>query len=297
MIKVGVIGLGNMGQHHARIYAGMGCLAAVVDTDLDRARAIGERYGVYWSHVAADLLYMVDAVSIVVPTTQHSIVAHDFLQSGMHCLVEKPIAVSYDEGLGMVMLAKCHGATLAIGHIEHFNPAVVKLKEVVESGILGKILTIVTKRVNPYVERMQDVGVVIDSATHDIGVVRYLLGKEPRSVFARTGREMAHKEDYATIVLDFGETIATIEVNWFTPHKVRTLTATGTKGIASLDYIEQTLVVRNSRDTTVFDIENCEPLTLELQDFIQSIEQHRPPKVDGAEGLAILGIALESTGK
>jgi len=296
-MKLGVVGLGNMGQHHARLYSQMGLLVAVADSNPERAREMGELYGVYYTHCYQDLFYMVDAVSVVVPTTLHQKVAVDFLSQGVHVLVEKPIAFHTTEAQEMVGAALRKGVNLAVGHIEHFNPAVVKLKEVIDSGTLGKLLTISTRRVGPFVPRVRDVGVVIDSATHDIGVLCYLLGKAPRTVFSRTGNERSNKEDYAFMTLDFGETIGAIEVNWFTPHKVRTLTATGTNGVASLDYIEQTLVIRNSHDLTVCDVENCEPLKLELEDFIQSIEQHRPPKVNGKQGLDILRIALEGTRK
>ena len=100
-------------------------------------------------------------------------------------------------------MAEKNHVNLAIGHIERFNPAVVSLKQIVDKGTLGKLLIISTRRVGPSVPRIRDVGVVIDSATHDIGVIRYLLGKEPVSVFSRVGSLKHAKEDYAVIVLDF----------------------------------------------------------------------------------------------
>jgi UDP-N-acetylglucosamine 3-dehydrogenase len=194
----------------------------------------------------------------------------------------------------VIKAAEDNKVKLAIGHIEQFNPAVVKLKELVDKGVLGKLLILSTRRVGPYVPRIKDVGVVIDSATHDIGVVRYLVGKEPISVFSRVGSLKHPKEDYAILVLDFASTTACLEVNWFTPHKVRTLTATGSEAIAYLDYIEQKITVHDSHKTRVEDIPKAEPLMLEVKDFICSITEDREPAVSGKEGQAILKIALES---
>jgi UDP-N-acetylglucosamine 3-dehydrogenase len=299
MLKAGVIGLGAMGQNHVRIYHEFQLnrqvkLAGVADANPERAREIGEKYSVPYYTNHRELLGKVDAVSVAVPTTLHHSVVMDFLEAGVHCLVEKPIAFSLEESADMIKSAENKRVKLAVGHIERFNPAVMKLKEIIDHGTLGKLLIISTRRVGPSVPRIRDVGVVIDSATHDIGVVRYLIGKDPVSVFSRTGSLKHPKEDHAVIVLDFEGTTACIEVNWFTPHKVRTLTVTGSKGIANLDYIAQTVVVHNELETLDTSVLKVEPLKTEIEDFLNSIEFDREPAVNGKEGQAILRIALES---
>ena len=295
MIKVGVIGLGAMGQHHARLYSQMDCkLAGVADVDPERAKEIGEKYGVPYYSDYHELLSKVDAVSIAIPTTLHHAVAMEFLNKGIHCLVEKPIAFSLAEADEMIAASKKHKVNLAVGHIETFNPAVIRLKQIIDAGTLGKILIISTRRVGPFVPRIRDVGIVIDSATHDIGVIKYLLGTEPVSVFSKIGSLKHAKEDHAVIVLDFKDATACIEVNWFTPHKVRTLVATGSEGIAYLDYIEQKVTVYNAHEVKVQDIAKTEPLKLELEDFLNSIKDKRNPSVCGTEGRAILKTALEA---
>ena len=295
MIKVGVIGLGAMGQHHARLYSQMDCkLAGVADVDPERAKEIGEKYGVPYYSDYHELLSKVDAVSIAIPTTLHHAVAMEFLNKGIHCLVEKPIAFSLAEADEMIAASKKHKVNLAVGHIETFNPAVIRLKQIIDAGTLGKILIISTRRVGPFVPRIRDVGIVIDSATHDIGVIKYLLGTEPVSVFSKIGSLKHAKEDHAVIVLDFKDATACIEVNWFTPHKVRTLVATGSEGIAYLDYIEQKVTVHNAHEVKVQDIAKTEPLKLELEDFLNSIKDKRNPSVCGTEGRAILKTALEA---
>ena len=296
MPKVGVVGLGAMGKNHARLYSQLKCnLVGVSDTDPARAREIGEKYNAPYYDDYHQLLSKVEAVSIAVPTILHHTVAMDFLKAGIHCLVEKPIAFSLDEASDMIEVAEKNHVNLAIGHIERFNPAVIRLKQIMDKGTLGKVLIISTRRVGPYTPRIRDVGVVIDSATHDIGVVKYLLGKKPISVFSRVGKLKHQKEDHAIILLDFADdTTACIEVNWFTPRKVRTLVATGSKGIAYLDYIEQTLTIQNSNEVKAEKIHKVEPLKLEIEDFLKSVTERGKPAVDGKEGLDILKIALDA---
>ena len=203
-VKVGVVGVGAMGRNHARVYSQLKCnLVGVADADLARAKEIGEIYNVPYYQDYRQLLPQVEAVSIAVPTTAHHSITMDFLKSGVHCLVEKPIASNLDQASEMIEIAEKNHVNLAIGHIERFNPAVLKLKQIIDGGILGKVLIISTRRVGPSVPRIRDVGVVIDSASHDIGVVRYLIGKEPVSVFSRVGSIKHNKEDHAIIVLNF----------------------------------------------------------------------------------------------
>lgn len=296
MLKVGVVGSGAMGQHHARLYSELDCqLVGVADASLDRAKEIGSKFKIPYYQDYHQLLKQVDAVSIAVPTTLHHAVAVDFLNAGVHCLVEKPIAFSVEEADDMIAAAERNGVKMAVGHIERFNPAVTRLKQILEAGTLGQLLTITTRRVGPFVPRIRDVGVVIDSATHDIGVVKYLIGQDPLSVFSRVGSMKHPKEDHAIIILDFGSVTACVEVNWFTPHKVRTLVATGSEGIAYLDYIEQSVIVHNSQEKTDGGVIKAEPLRLEVEDFLRCIKEDAQPGVSGAEGRDILRIALEAS--
>jgi len=171
MLKVGVVGLGAMGQHHARLYSQLSCsLVGVADANPERAKGIGEKYSTQYHTDYHSLLSEVEAVSIAVPTTLHHTVAMDFLKEGVHCLVEKPIAFDLHEADEMIEAAERNQVNLAVGHIERFNPAVVKLKQIVDEGIPSKLLIVSTRRVRPFVPRIRDVSIVIDSATHDIGV-------------------------------------------------------------------------------------------------------------------------------
>ena len=148
MINVGVVGLGQMGQHHVRLFSQLNCnLVGVAGQNAERAKELGEKYQVPYYSDYHELLPRVEAVSIAVPTTLHHPVAMDFLKKGVHCLVEKPISSSVQEAEEMIKEAGERHVNLAIGHIERFNPAVIKLKEIVASGVLGKLLIISTRRV------------------------------------------------------------------------------------------------------------------------------------------------------
>jgi len=220
----------------------------------------------------------------------------DFIRQGVHCLVEKPIASNVEGAEEMIRGAEENHVKLMVGHIERFNPAVLRLKQIIDEGTLGKLMIISTRRVGPFASRIRDVGIIIDSATHDIDVARYLTGEEPVSVFSKAGRFGHQKDDHAIVILDFGDTTACIEVNWFTPYKVRSLVATGSEGIAYLDYIEQELTVQNSQGMEMIRVEKAEPLKLELEHFLKCVKNNEKPLVDGYEGLRVLKIALEASG-
>ncbi|MEM3365827.1 MAG: Gfo/Idh/MocA family oxidoreductase, partial [Candidatus Methanomethyliaceae archaeon] len=246
MLRVGVVGVGAMGQHHVRVYSSTkGCkLIGVLDINSERASEVAKEYNVATFANFEDMLAAKpDAVSIAVPTSLHKGISIKFLERGIHCLVEKPIASTVEDAEVMIKSAKEHDAILMVGHIERFNPAVSTLKSIISNGELGQVLSISAKRAGPFDPRIRDVGIIIDLMTHDIDVCRYLVGREPLSVHAVYGKYKRDVEDFASMIIDFGGVIATLEANRFTPHKVRTLTATGSVGVAALDYIDQTIEI------------------------------------------------------
>jgi UDP-N-acetylglucosamine 3-dehydrogenase len=266
-----------------------------VDKNLERAKEIGKKYGTNYFGNHKELCGKLDAVSIAVPTSMHKKVAMDFIKKGVHCLVEKPIASTVQEAKEMIEGAERNDVKLMVGHVERFNPAVSKLKEIIESGTLGKLILISTRRVGPFISRIRDVGIIIDSATHDIDIARYLVGRDPINVFAKSGQVKHEKEDHAIVVLDFGDVAASIEVNWFTPHKVRSLVATGTEGIAYLNYLEQGLEIHSGGRKMMPGINREEPLKLELKHFLNCIQENMKPLVNGYEGLKDLEIAIKAS--
>lgn len=300
-MRVGVVGVGAMGQHHARVYSELSDdfdleLVGIADKNVERAEELADEYGyegVYEDHkelVAQDL----DALTIAVPTTLHKDIALDFLDSGTNVLVEKPIADTVENAKKILDKAEEKDLTIGVGHIERYNPSVQKLKEVIDDGILGNVMSISGTRVGPLAIRIRDVGIIIDLAVHEMDVISYLFGERIREVTAKAGnaKHPADVEDYAQIMVDFdnGKT-GIVETNWLTPHKTRKLSVVGTKGIAYLDYIDQSLIVHNSHWKQEYKIEEREPLKNELEDFLASCNNGKDPCVTGEDGLHVLKAA------
>jgi UDP-N-acetylglucosamine 3-dehydrogenase len=296
LIKVGVIGTGAMGQNHVRIYSEMDGvkLAGISDVDQNRVEAMASQFKTkpftdYKKMFAEGL----DAVSVVVPTKLHKQVVLDALDAGIHVLVEKPIADSVENADLMIEAARKAGKVLMVGHIERFNPAVIKLKEIIQSGTLGKIVSISTKRVGPYNPRIRDVGVVLDIGVHDIDIISYLYGKKINSVYAIAGADIHSFEDHASIILRMDHNFAgVVETNWLTPHKVRQLTAIGVKGVAYLDYINQTVQLHDNEWVRKAKVVQSEPLKNELTYFSDCVANGKDPNPCGEDGKHALEVAM-----
>ena len=300
MLRVGVVGVGSMGFHHARVYSelakeGKVELVGVADANFERAKEVAKKFKTLpysdYRELAEENL---DAVSIAVPTSLHKQAALNFIERGTSVLVEKPIAESIESAEAIIKAAEKNGVVLMVGHIERFNPAVLKLKELIEKGELGDIVTISAKRVGPMAARIRDVGIIIDLGVHDIDVISYLFGRPIEEVYARAGNVIhpAGVEDHALITLGFKDGSGIVETNWLTPHKIRTLNVVGTGGIAYLDYIEQSLRLYNDEWIKEAKIRKREPLRNELEHFIECVERGKRPIVDGEAGLHALRVAL-----
>ncbi|MGD0780429.1 MAG: Gfo/Idh/MocA family oxidoreductase [Dehalococcoidales bacterium] len=295
-MKVGVIGVGNMGKNHVRVYRELGTeLVGVADINFDVAQNIAAQYKTKaYSDYNELLAKGLDAVSIAVPTTRHKAIALAAIQKGVNLLIEKPIADSVENAQELIKAAKSHKVKLMVGHIERFNPAVRTLKEIIDDGVLGDLVYISAKRVGPFVPRVSDVGIIIDMATHDIDVIRYFIGKECTSVFARSTRWKNVKGDAAIILMGFGEVSASVEVNWYTPHRERNLAVTGTKGVAYLDYIKQEIEIFKAEWKMIPEVPRAEPLKLELEHFLDCVGKDKEPLVSGTDGLKALEIAIKA---
>lgn len=295
-MKVGVIGAGAMGQHHIRIYSELSGIELVGISDIDKVR-VDEQAAKYHTEAFTDykklLEHDLDAVSIAVPTKMHKEVALAAINAGVNILVEKPIAATSEDAAEIIKSANDAGLKLMVGHIERFNPAVIKLKEIIDSGMLGKIVSISTRRVGPYNPRIRDVGVVMDIGVHDIDVISYLYGMKVDEVYAIAGADIHSSEDHAVIVLRFNHEYAGIvETNWLTPHKVRKLSVIGLKGVAYLDYLDQTVELHDEKWIRTAKVDKNEPLRNELKYFIECISTNRQPSPSGEDGKHALQVAM-----
>lgn len=274
-MRIGVIGTGAMGQHHLRIYSEMNNieLVGLCDIDKKRAESLARIYKTtpYFDHKEL-LKQELDAVSVVVPTTFHARIALDAIESGTHLLVEKPIADTLENADAIINASHDAKVKLMVGHIERFNPAVLKLREIIDSGMLGKIVSISSRRVGPFNPRIRDVGIIMDLGVHDIDVISYLYGRKINEVYTIAGSDIHSFEDHASILLRCDTNLSgMVETNWLTPHKIRNLTAIGLKGVAYLDYIKQTVELHDKAWIRTAKVEPREPLKNELEHFIKAV--------------------------
>lgn len=296
MLRIGVIGTGVMGKHHARIYAGLENveLVGISDLNLQTAAQVAEEYKTkaYTDYRELIKAEKPDAVSIAVPTIYHRDVALFAMDHGIHVLVEKPIAHTVYAAMEMEAKAREKKVKLMVGHIERFNPAITQLKSALDGGMIGDVVAMSAKRVGPFTNRITDVGVIIDVGVHDIDIMSYLYNDMINGVYTSAGDCHGTNETYAMMMLKFqnGGT-GIIETNRLTPRKIRQLTVTGTKGYAVADYIEQSLTVNNGVMYTP-EISKVEPLKAELTHFVDCIENDRSPLVNGVEGIHALQVAL-----
>ena len=246
-INVGVVGVGSMGRNHVRVYAELEDINLVAVADVN-AEAVDRVARTYRLNAYTDYRQMferehLDLISVVVPTRFHRQVAVDAISAGIHVLVEKPIAATVEEGQEMLSLAQSKGIKLTVGHIERFNPAILELKRRLDEEQLGRIFQINVRRMGPFPPRIEDVGVVVDLATHDLNIMEYLTGSQIRSLFAETERRIHAKyEDLVSGVLRFHNgIIGVLDINWLTPTKIRELAIVGERGMFLANYLSQDL--------------------------------------------------------
>lgn len=315
-LRVAVIGVGVMGKNHARVYSELNeCeLVAVADLDEKKSKEAAAKFNCkhYTSHNEMLEKEQIDAVSIAVPTKYHKSVAFDAINKGVHVLLEKPIAGNINDAEAIINKAKEKKIKLLIGHIERFNPAVIKLKKIIDEGKLGTITSIIARRVGLFPSRIKDANIVIDASVHDIDIIRYFMGKEPDEVYTSGSRSLnSNREDQVVALLKYGDANGVVQSNWITPIKIRNLSVTGTKGYAELNYITQELVLYESNYEQTYDdygdfiikfgkpnkvkvkIKSKEPLKAEIEHFLRCASGKEKPLVSGKEGLATLKIALD----
>jgi len=296
-LGVAVIGTGFWGRNHARVYKELAEteLIAICDIDAERAKSVAKQFGArpYTSSTQMLKNRDVEAVSICTWSTSLAREATKAVTAGKHVLVEKPMGANVKEAETLLEKAEKGKVHLTVGFLMRFIPGLQHIKKAVESKTIGELVCSTAKRVSQWPERIGDVGVVKDTAIHDIDAMLYLFDEDPVAVYAKTG-SMRHKkfEDYAQIMLTFeGGKSAFIEANWLTPYKTRILIATGTEAILNLDYITQELRIENAKETLQPRYPMQEPLKLELQHFANCILRKDKPLITGMDGLKALRIA------
>jgi UDP-N-acetylglucosamine 3-dehydrogenase len=302
-VGVGVIGTGFWGENQVRVLrqSEIADLVAICDSDKKRAKEIGTKYSVPWYSDVDKFLRVpkLQAVTVCTPTQTHLKVGLLATEAGKSLLVEKPMTGDEKAAQKLVNSARKAGVKLLVGFIERFNPGVRAVKKMLTEKTVGDVIIATGRRVARWPVRIGDVGVVKDTAIHDIDALRYLLGEEASAVFAQTGslRKRPY-EDYAEIMLRFkGGTTGFIDANWLTPRKVRTLIITGSDATINLDYITQEITLENSQRLVKPYTPWAEPLKVELENFITTIlrdTKEAPSGEDAIKAIRICDAALRS---
>ena len=287
-----------MGENHVRVYHKIeeANLIGVSDVSERALKKIEKKYGAKGYTDYCELLQNpdIEVVSVCVPTTFHHAVVMEAIKHKKHILVEKPIAFTLTEAEEMIEAAKEAGVILATGHVERFNPAVQKAKELIDDGVIGDIVSAFAKRVGPLPPRIKDVGVSIDLAIHDLDIMNYLFEEDITQVYGTMNSSFddSEFEDHAEIMVSFdNESTGIIEVNWLTPYKRRELELTGTAGIISVDYIQQSIEVFGKFAQDI-EIKHEEPLKDELKSFLKSVVEEKEPVITGEDGLKALKMVI-----
>jgi predicted dehydrogenase len=300
--KVGVIGVGHLGQHHARVYTELlgAQLAGVVDQDENRAMAIGEGLGVPWFTDTDEFLDAAhpDAVSVVVPTSMHFEIAKKVLLRGINVLIEKPVTTTVREAEDLLRIAADSDLVLQVGHIERFNSAVQYISKIVKNPLFLQ-----SRRLGPYSPRINDVGVVLDLMIHDIDIILSLVHSEISAISA-TGKCIRSKshEDIASAQISFENgAMAHILVSRVSEKRLRQLEIMEPKRYVTVNYETQDVsinrCVRQANGSLVEVIEHpvfpkSEPLKLELQHFVTCVREGKQPLVGITDGKRALEVAV-----
>ena len=300
MVKVGVIGLGAMGKNHVRVYSELPDveLAGIADVDDGLAQSLARKYRTKpFSNYKELLQEKLDAVSIVVPTSLHRKVALAAADAGTNMLIEKPIADSLSAASSIVEAATKNRVKLMIGHIERFNPVIPVIKKEIEGA---EVSLIEITRIGPFPPRIRDVGVIIDLATHDIDLLRYITGSEFKKIYSLTSRNLAPHEDAAILLFQMENGIlGRVTVNWLTPFKVREINIATKKKFIKASLIDQKVTAYSKyKENDSYVVKELstplgEPLRLELEAFIDSIKNNTRPTISGEDGLRALEVAIK----
>lgn len=296
-LKVGVIGVGSMGAHHARVYASLpeAELVGVADTDWERAKEVATKHGTRPLN-RTTLLKGVDAVSVVVPTQYHASVVREAFDADTHVLVEKPFVDDPAEGRELLALAEERDLRLQVGHIERFNPAFRALVDVLPEM---DVLAVDARRLGPPVDRENTDSVVNDLMIHDLDVMLSLFDTEVDELFAAGVEGEPHAT--ATLQLDNG-VLGTLTASRITHQKIRKLAVTGRECRVSVDYLTQSVRIHRQslpgyvesdgdvryRSESVVErpqVNGGEPLREELVSFVSAVTTGATPEVTGYDGL------------
>ncbi len=310
-VKVGVVGVGNMGRHHVKSYVALKhiCdLVGIYDIDREKGDETARAYGIVSFPDLESLLKNTDAISVVTPTNTHYQIAGAAMEKGLNVLIEKPITGTVEEAQNLLNLAKKQKAILQVGHIERFNPAVIELPKILEDQ---KIIAVSMERMGPFDPRVADIDVIQDLMIHDIDIMRFMLPQNIKELqaFGSVTRSCNGLTDFAVANLLLEEDIiVSLTASRVTNKKVRRLTVTTMSAYIELDYLERRITVshkggyaslnhlseyhQENKVEKVFSSDE-EPLRNQLAHFIACVQNGNKPKITGIDGMEALRISKQ----
>ncbi|MEW6419391.1 MAG: Gfo/Idh/MocA family oxidoreductase [Nitrospirota bacterium] len=297
LVKVGVIGVGYLGQHHARLYSEIEDteLTAVVDIDRKRADEFAEKYGCEAYYDYRDILNKVDALSIVTPTTTHFDIAIGCLNAGKDILIEKPITVTIEEADELIRDSQKKNCIIQVGHLERYNPAILAVFDMVKEPMF-----IESERLSPFLGRGTDVDVTLDLMIHDVDIILSLVSLPVKEIRAVGAKVLTDKIDVAKAWLEFENgCTALATVSRLSPEKLRRLKVFQKDSYINIDYqsseIKRYFRTQEGISSEVIRPEKKEPLKEELKDFISCVKERKKIKVSAIEGRNALKVVNEIT--
>lgn len=309
-VKVAVIGVGNMGKNHVRIYSEMSDveLIGIVDLNEKIGKEIANKFNTNFYKNYNEIIDKVDAVSIVVPTKYHYEIAKEFLNNNIDTLIEKPITLNLDDADELIKIAEKNERILQVGHVERFNPALIELKNYLNKD---KIISLESSRIGPFGSRITDSGVVLDLMIHDIDIILDIINDEIDKINAYGIKIKGEHEDFATALIKFKRgTIAYLTASRITQKRQRTLKITETEKYFKVDFMNKILEIYKQSQAEYITgnkdvkfsysdiverpyISQEEPLKLEIRNFIDCVKTRKKPIVDGIAGRNALDVALK----
>ncbi len=294
-IRVAVIGCGKLGSRHAEMYSKMSDieLVGVCDVHPEKSQETARRCKTkaFTNHL--DLLKLVDAASIVVPSHKHYVISKDFIENSVHLLIEKPITTKLEDADALLALATEHNTLIQVGHIERFNSAIRTIK-----GIIKNPRFIECHRLGPYDPRVADTGVTLDLMIHDIDIVLDLVKSPVKHIDSVGACIVSKTEDIANARVRFeNNAVCNLTASRVTPDVQRRIRIFQDDAYISLDYVSQEAQIYTKDATGIhhkkIDITKADSLKEELSDFIECVRSNKRPLVSGEEGREALAVALE----
>ncbi|OHB84496.1 MAG: hypothetical protein A3J73_01265 [Planctomycetes bacterium RIFCSPHIGHO2_02_FULL_38_41] len=318
-LKVAVVGVGHLGKEHARVYAEMPGveLFSVVDIQRKQAEKVAQQYNTRYFLNYKDIIDKIQAVSIAVPTKSHYAIAKDFLQHGVHVMIEKPMTGTVLEARELIDISKARGLVLQAGYIERFNPAIAAIKRL---SVNPRFIE--CHRLSPFTFRSADIGVVLDLMIHDIDILLYITNSKVKKFDAVGVNVISDKEDIANVRIQFQNgCVANVTASRVSITPMRKIRLFSEDSYISIDYQKKdALIYKKSPELTLKSLNICdtnvstiadlksyvfgdllkiehikmddyEPLKKELESFVDCIVNHKEPVVSGEEGLRAIEVA------